>query len=73
MMPNRKPLIEKLEQQSPLNFRVDFRKAIVIACIPADIFQVGKSARQYVSKERPIKKVTQVTFCKFRIGIPSNL
>jgi hypothetical protein len=38
MMPNRKPLIEKLEQQSPLNFRVDFWEAIVIACVAADIF-----------------------------------
>ena len=24
MIPNRKPLIDKMEQQSPLNFRVDF-------------------------------------------------
>ena len=43
MMPNRKPLIEKLEQLSPLNFRVDCWEGIVIACIPADIFEVGKS------------------------------
>ena len=37
-MLNHKLLIYKLEQQSPLNVRVDFWEAIVIACIPADIF-----------------------------------
>ena len=31
------PLIEKLERNSPLNLRVAFWEAIVIACIPADI------------------------------------
>ena len=36
LMSNRKPLIEKLEQHSPLSFRVEFRQAIVIACRPAD-------------------------------------
>ena len=38
IMPNRKPLIEKLELKTLLNLRVDFWEAIVIACIPADIF-----------------------------------
>jgi hypothetical protein len=32
------PLIEKLDQQTPLNFRVDSWEAIVIAGVAADIF-----------------------------------